>query len=213
MIGADRIDPDIASQRKSRSLPAKKYLQTAKDPGNDLRIIRKGWAATVVNCGAAGNHISQIVLPGEAVAAELASPVAPPRTVRTLTPVEYCSFDKTFVRSLLREHEWARQLLLDVTYQRTLDLQARLADLGVRDAEGRIVSLLLDIYCRLQTRGLAEDGQCEFPLSQQTVAEATGLTQVHVSRVMKTLRERELLWIDRHVLHIPDAERVRSLLD
>lgn len=212
LIGAEEINPEIASKRESRSLPAKRYLQTSGNPGNELRIIREGWAATIADCGSAGVHVSQILLPGDPVAAALASSAVPPRTVRSLTALEYCGFDGGFIRTLIRENEWAQQLLLDITYQRTLDLQARLADLGVRDAEGRIVSLLLDIYRRLETRGLASGGTCDFRLSQQIIAEATGLTQVHVSRVLKTLRERKLLWTNKQTLHIPDVERAQHLL-
>ena len=215
MIGADKINPEIARERKSRTLPAKRYMQTPANRGEELRIIRHGWAASIATSSTGGAHISQVLLPGDPVGAALLPPNTPPqkiRTVRTLTPVEYCSFDAPFVRQLLMDHEWARELLFDITHQRALDLQARLADLGLRDAEGRIVSLLLEIYQRLEARGLASDGHCEFPMKQQSIGEATGLTQVHVSRVMKTLRERKLLWIDKKGLHIPDLERVRTLL-
>ena len=212
MIGKDKINTDIAQERRTKTLPAKRYMQTHANRGDEMRIIRQGWAASVVTFPGDGVHISQVLLPGDVVAAVILPPETEPRTVRSLTDVEYCSFDGDFVNGLLERHDWARQLNMKYTHLRVLELQERLANLGMRDAEGRIVSLLLEIYQRLERRGLASDGYCEFPISQQNIGQATGLTQVHVSRVMKSLRENELLWIDKKGLQIPDVERASNFL-
>lgn len=212
LIGADGVNATVAAQRETRTVPAKRYLQTATNAGNEVRIIRKGWAASVSDSPTTGAHVAQLVLPGDVVGAALLPPGITPRTVRTITPVEYCSFDADFIRTLLDEHDWARQLLLDVAYQRASDLQKRLADIASRDAEGRVASFLLDIYLQLETRGLAAEGHCECPLSQQCIADATSLTQVHVNRVLKKLREKNLLRIEKQVLHIPDVESVQRML-
>ena len=75
------------------------------------------------------------------------------------------------------------------------------------------MSFVLDIYDRLCDRGMAAGGICAFPLTQQTIADVVGLTQVHVSRIFSALRAGDILWIEDRTLHIPDLERARRLLD
>src|SRR5207253_4427908 len=57
-------------------------------------------------------------------------------------------------------------------------------NLGQRSAYERIGHLLVEIYLRLRTVGRAHDGRCDFPLTQNDLAEATGLTPVHVNRTL-----------------------------
>lgn len=134
------------------------------------------------------------------------------RTVQALTEIEYCGFDISYVQGLVNGNEEIRQFAMDVTYGMLMSVQDRLLDLASRDAEGRILKFILDIYDRLVKLGLAKDGICEFPLRQKTIADAVGLTEVHVNRVMSSLRSQNLLWIDKRMPHMPDVEGVRRLL-
>ena len=69
------------------------------------------------------------------------------------------------------------------------------ANVGRRDARTRIAHLLCEFSLRLQVAGLGNDTEYELPMTQDQIADATGLTSVHVNRTMKML-ERDGL-IDR----------------
>ena len=64
---------------------------------------------------------------------------------------------------------------------------------------------------RLQAIGLAEGGAYEFPLTQAELADATGLSTVHVNRTLQELRAAGLITLKGRLLTIRDAECLKAL--
>jgi CRP-like cAMP-binding protein len=81
-------------------------------------------------------------------------------------------------------------------------------NVGQRSAYERLAHLLVEIYLRLNAVGLATDGRCDFPLTQTDLADATGLTAVHVNRTLQELRRAGLIELERKQLHILDLPRM-----
>jgi transcription initiation factor IIE alpha subunit len=59
--------------------------------------------------------------------------------------------------------------------------------------------------------GRAQHGRCDFPLTQNDLADATGLTAVHVNRTLQELRRDGLIELDRKQLQIIDLERMMDV--
>ncbi len=83
-------------------------------------------------------------------------------------------------------------------------------NIGQRTAYERIAHLLVELHLRLKTVGLTQNGSCDFPLTQTDIADATGLTAVHVNRTLQELRRDDLIVLERRQLTIPD---IRKLMD
>jgi CRP/FNR family transcriptional regulator len=86
--------------------------------------------------------------------------------------------------------------------------------LGQRSAEERIAQLLLHLMQRIAARNVIREQRYPLPLRQQHIADAVGLTPVHVSRVLSLFRERGLLELSEGVLQVfnlPELERIGSL--
>ena len=62
-----------------------------------------------------------------------------------------------------------------------------IANVGRRDARTRIAHLLCEFSLRLKVAGIGERTNYELPMTQEQLADATGLTSVHVNRTMKGL--------------------------
>lgn len=67
------------------------------------------------------------------------------------------------------------------------------ANVGRRDARTRMAHLLCEFALRLKVAGIAEDGGYELPMTQEQLADATGLTAVHVNRTIKGLEAAGLI--------------------
>jgi len=78
-------------------------------------------------------------------------------------------------------------------------------------AEGRIANFLCEIYVRLDMVGLVTDGAFHFPLTQPDLGEITGLTGVHVNRVLRSLRSQGFFAADRRSIRILDYEGLARL--
>ena len=86
-------------------------------------------------------------------------------------------------------------------------------NLGRRRAEQRIAQLFLNLSRRLKLRGLVRDDSFEFPLRQQHIADATGITPVHANRVLRSLRKDGLITMRDGILKITDFAGLHRLAD
>jgi CRP-like cAMP-binding protein len=68
-----------------------------------------------------------------------------------------------------------------------------IANVGRRDSRTRRAHLSCEFSLRLRVAGLGEDTRYELPMTQEQMADATGLTGVHVNRTMKVLEKEGLI--------------------
>jgi CRP-like cAMP-binding protein len=67
------------------------------------------------------------------------------------------------------------------------------ANVGRRDARTRVAHLLCEFSVRLRVAGLGEDTHYDLPMTQEQLADATGLTSVHINRTLKALEKEGLI--------------------
>jgi CRP-like cAMP-binding protein len=84
-------------------------------------------------------------------------------------------------------------------------------NVGRRDAKGRIAHVLCEFARRLEVAGLANGDGYEFPMTQEQLGDATGLTGVHVNRMLKAMEKEKLIRRERRFVQIPDWERLRTV--
>lgn len=68
-----------------------------------------------------------------------------------------------------------------------------IANVARRDAHARIAHLLCEISLRLKVAGLGEETEYELPMTQEQIADCTGLAAVHVNRTLKLLEAERLI--------------------
>ena len=84
-------------------------------------------------------------------------------------------------------------------------------NLGQRGAYERLGHLLVELYVRLRIVGCAHNGRCDLPLTQNDLADATGLTSVHVNRTLQDMRRDGLIELARKQLQILDLPRLMEV--
>jgi CRP-like cAMP-binding protein len=68
-----------------------------------------------------------------------------------------------------------------------------IANVGRRNSRERIAHFLCEFGLRLSHAGLAEEQNYELPMTQDQLADTTGLTPVHVNRTLKSLEAEGLI--------------------
>jgi len=86
-------------------------------------------------------------------------------------------------------------------------------NVGRRDSRTRVAHLLCEFSLRLETAGLASNHRYELPMTQEQLADAVGLTSVHVNRVLKKLGAEGLISRDKRSITITDWARMRDAGD
>lgn len=83
-------------------------------------------------------------------------------------------------------------------------------NLGSRQALGRVAHLLCELTTRMEFVGLADNGNFRLPLTQQDVADACGLSVVHVNRTIQELRGLGLIEWQNHTVTLLRPEELKA---
>ena len=85
--------------------------------------------------------------------------------------------------------------------------------MGRRDSRTRVAHLLCEMFLRLKNIGAEHRGMLDFPLTQEQLADATGLTPVHTNRTLQLLRKDGLIQFSGRSLTVLDWDRLREVAD
>ncbi|MBP2433916.1 MULTISPECIES: Crp/Fnr family transcriptional regulator [Bradyrhizobium] len=86
-----------------------------------------------------------------------------------------------------------------------------IVNLGTRSAAGRMAYLIAELRQRLAAMGLVANEQFDFPITQSKLADALGLSVVHVNRVLQAFRADGVLDLKRRVVTLRDLEKIVEL--
>lgn len=205
---------DAKSNRRRRkvdgSIRARQHLLRAGEESGRVIVLREGWATRFTYVPDGRRQILSILVPGDIAGAELVMRPSIRTPVQALTDVSFCAFDVQDLKEISGEDPGLVWAFLEICTTGRKESEARLVDLGRRNAEQRLARLIAELHRRLRSRGLADEVSMPFPLRQQAIADALGLTQVHVSRVMSSFRENNVVQVTGGRLYITDME---TLLD
>lgn len=116
---------------------------------------------------------------------------------------------KAIISGLLTESSTITQALWWCTMVDHAMLRARIIDHACRTAYQRLAHLFYEMLIRYRLIGLAQDDSYPFPSTQAELAEATGLTTVHVNRVLMKLRADGLITYANKRLVVIDPPRLK----
>jgi CRP/FNR family transcriptional regulator, anaerobic regulatory protein len=135
------------------------------------------------------------------------------RSLEAITDVLYRRFRRGDVRQALRDRPELLEILGEVWSSKLDRADRMIVDLGRRTADERIARQLLELVDRLAKRGMVENSVMEFPLRQRHIADLTGLTPVHVGRVLNEFQRSGMIEILGRLLKILDAEKLRRVAE
>ncbi len=185
-------------------------VRRGERPGAVL-LLQEGWAARYKLLPDGRRHISQFYMPGDLCDLSWLVSGEAGQAVAALTPIRAIAAERDVVEDHLgSDAGFSRCVAADALIR--LESQAEwMVTLGCRSAIERLGQLICELYLRLERAGRAENFKCDFPLSQQHLADFTGMSSVHVCRTLRRMKRARLLDLKRRSLSILDfANLVRS---
>ncbi len=98
-------------------------------------------------------------------------------------------------------------------WEQVESVSQRLVDVGRRSALGRIAQFILQLELRLRSRQMSVDGSFDFPVRQEHMADALGLTTVYVNRTLDRLRRLEIIQFNRNRMTVRNFEALRDIAE
>ncbi len=194
-------------RQSGHSAPARRIICRGQDLHDIVPVICSGWAAAIVMLSDGSRQIVSFLLPGDMISTTMLFDSKPHCLVEAITDVNFRTFNRTDLKSLI----YKNPDLLDAFLKIWVDEKARadqlIVDLGRRTADERIARLILNLIDRLAKRDMVRGNpaEFEFPLRQHHIADATGLTPVHVSKVLTEFRRNGLINISERSITILDS--------
>lgn len=181
------------------------------DTARDITVIREGWACRMTLLPNGRRQIHAILLPGDTADAEASLLEARPDSIEALSRCSVWSVPHQRLALLAGEHpELVRAFAREVAIAANV-ARAWVANIGQRDATQRIAHFICELQARLSAVGAADPSGFVLGATQADIADAQGLTTVHVNRVLQDLRARDLIRLERRRLTIMDQARLEGL--
>ena len=178
-----------------------------------MRLVVEGVACRYKVLATSNRSIMAFLMPGDFCDLHVAILGEMDHALSALTACRVVSIPKHTIEEWTERHPRINRALWWATLVDEAILRAWVANLGARRAPERIAHLFCELHLRMQTVGLATADAFALPLTQQQIGDATGLSVVHVNRVLKQLRAEDLATFKAGRVVIADTERLRDFAD
>jgi CRP-like cAMP-binding protein len=172
--------------------PQQELVRQGSEPDYSTLVL-EGWTCRVTAFADGRRQITAFHIPGDFVDlhAFLLKPMD--HAVAALSRVRAALIPHTTLKTITEEEpHLTRMLWLSTLIDAAIHRQW-LAGAGQLDATGQLAHLLCELCLRLETVDLAPGRSFTFPVTQSTLAEALGLSAVHVNRTVQELRRTGLV--------------------
>jgi len=180
------------------------------EPSRDVYIVQKGWLLTSVLLGNGGRQIMRIGLSGDILGLPHLAFQEAPETVTAVTDATLCPIERERMGGLFSDHPRLAALLFAITVAERTALADRLASVGRTPARARVAALLCDIFARHRISQGPETDAIVLPLTQEEIGDATGLTAVHVNRMIRGLVDDGIIERSGSTIRLLDERRLAN---
>ena len=194
--------------RNTRYIDPRRNLISEGDRPHFVHLVLDGWAARYKQLPDGKRQIVSLFVPGDFCDLNIYILKAMDHSIGAITRLKVAMITPDEMDALTANRPRITQALWWHELVTTAIQREWTLNIGQRMAYERIAHLLVELYKRLETVGKAKDGRCDFPLTQNDLADATGLTAVHVNRTLQELRRNGLIELDRKQLKILDIEQL-----
>lgn len=180
------------------------------DPVDSIRVLLSGWLCRYKTLEDGRRQIVNFVVPGETCDAYAYLLSRMDHSIAAITPVTYAEIKRARLEKMvaddrsLAEAMWC-ETLLNNAIQREWAI-----NLGRRVALERVAHLFCEMFERLRPVGLTDGNSCGLPVTQMDLADATGLSVVHLNRTLQELRATGLIVLRDRMLTINDLDALKD---
>lgn len=177
------------------------------EPCEHFLVVEYGWAAMYHLLEDGRRRILGIGLPGDRIGLSITPDTERDFGVIALSPLSVTIGRNIYLRTAIRGDGKIAQQICTELEDLARKSQQNLITLSSRSAEERVCNLLLSLALRILKRMPQAGERVAIPLTQLVIGDATGLSYVHVNRVLKSLRDKGVLSLHGGVMTIHMPER------
>ena len=212
---ADLTQADIAALGTATSAPrqyaAKQDLIREGDRPGPVFVVLEGWACRYKILPNGSRQIMAFLMPGDCCDLHLGFVAEMDHSIQTITAASVALISREDMDVLMEGHRNIGRAMYVAQLVDEGTLRSWIVSMGRRSSLERVAHLMCELYLRAYTVGEASDHNVTLPLSQVVLADALGMTPVHINRILKELRLLEIMDFRRSSLSIIDPIKLLKI--
>lgn len=196
-----------ATSRQRRFGARQDLIREGDEPG-PMFVVLEGWACRYKVLPSGTRQIMAFLMPGDACDLHIKLLAEMDHGIQAITAASVATITRNEMQTLMHDHPNVAQAMYSAQLVDEGVLRAWIVSIGRRSATERVAHLLCELYLRARNIGIAGEGEFALPLSQLVLADALGMTAVHVNRVLKELRLADAVTLNRGSATILDPMKL-----
>lgn len=207
---------DLSEGEKLLLLDAVQRTKTFHPPYNigvesgEALVLMTGWALRYVMLANGVRQTTAMLLAGDFCDDNVLLSGETDRTIAAMTDCEVAFIPRSTMLNLF-ERPGIAKALWGHSLAGQIALRKSVANIATKSAQQATAYLICDIHARLSEINRSSGLSFHWPLTQQAVGEAVGMTAVHINRVLRSLREQGLITVQRGHMEIHNLEKLRRV--
>ena len=211
-VYADLTDVEKAALERvtahPRRVASKKDLIREGDQPGPVFVMLDGWAMRYKILPNGSRQVVAFLMPGDACDLHIGMLAEMDHSIQTITPGRVATISRVEMDELMNEHQGIARGMYVAQLADEGILRAWIVSMGRRSSIERVAHLVCELYVRAHWSGMVADEGFELPLSQVVLADALGMTPVHINRILKELRLSGAMALQRGSVSIMDPVRL-----
>jgi CRP-like cAMP-binding protein len=198
---------------RAASMDPGSYLVREGDKCEQCCALLSGFAFRTKTTGFGSRQILAIQLRGDLVDLQNSMLEVADHSVQTLTRAEVAFIPRRAIVDLAAQRPAIGLALWKDTLIDASIFREWILNMGQRDARRRIAHLFCELAIRQEASGIRVGPDYEWPMTQEQLGDAMGLTSVHVNRTLQRMRADGLIAIKKSHVTILDWVKLQIVGD
>ncbi len=193
------------------TLAAGEYLFMEGDTPTSAYTLQDGWAICFKTLSNGQRQVLSVAFSGDYLGYRTNMNEPIDYSVMAVKDCRICSFSEKNIRQLLAKNPELIQSLFSIQETQANACRTRLTYVGQAPAKLKLAYFLVNILDKLKDRGIDIQQNIEFPLTHEDVADAIGITSVHMCRIAVELRRSNIVDCRHNHIRVMDFDALNKL--
>ncbi|MCP3735738.1 Crp/Fnr family transcriptional regulator [Sphingomonas sp. RP10(2022)] len=203
----DRRALEIVTAHPRRFAARQDLIREGDEPG-PVFVVLDGWACRYKILPNGLRQIMAFLMPGDACDLHVNMLAAMDHGIQAIGPASVAMISRAQMQAMMHDHPAIARAMYTAQLVDEGIMRAWIVSMGRRSSIERVAHLMCELYLRARGAGMTQDTEFALPLSQIILADALGMTPVHINRVLKELRLAGAMALRRGSLTILDPVKL-----
>lgn len=198
------IDRLRALTAPARSVKPRYDLIREGDQPGPVFVMVEGWACRYKVLPNGVRQVLAFLMPGDSCDLHAGLLERMDHGIQTITPARVATIARADMHALMTGSPAVARAMYTAQLVDEATMRAWITSMGRRTSLERVAHLMCELYLRARAVMPDDDASISLPLSQVLLADALGMTSVHINRILKELRIAGAVALHRGRLELSD---------